>query len=600
MMLPAQEARSRPYTLPAPMRGWVTNENIAAEQGMSARVLENWFPTEYGVRVRKGSTRRASIGAQTVSMFSYEGGGLSRLFAATETGIHNVTSPADVDVAEDPVVPQQTSGYYSTAYMSTAGGDFLMCVNGTDPALVYNGTNFIPIWTAAVSAINYDALTADFTVGETLTGGTSTATATIIGVRPATATTGTLYVHTISGTFQDNETITDGDGGSATEDGTATTQIGGAYINVASDTFSYVWAFKRRLFFVVKNTLKARYLDVVSIGDTSAGEFDLSGLFQRGGYLLFGAVWSADSGDGMDDRCVFVSDKGEVAVYQGTDPGSNFVLVGRYWIARPLGPRAHFQVAGDLIILTEQGAIPLSGVMTKTPAALSASAITRPIESDWRERVAERASLNWEAAQSSIGNWAVISQPTTSGSLVKQVYAVNLKTGGWALWTGMDALCMAELAGKVYFGTAAGRILEMEAGPLDDGAVYNCRLATNYEHLGGVGVWKQIQMARATFRSNANPLRVRLSTSNDYRIEFPAPPAATVVGSGTALWDTALWDTAVWGENSQSTVRTDWVSIGRSLRVVSMQVQVQIGGGQAPEIDLASIDLLYTDGGLVV
>lgn len=60
----------------------------------------------------------------------------------------------------------------------------------------------------------YDAQTTNFTVGETLTGGTSGATATIVADNDGGAT-GTLKVINITGTFADNETITDGAGGSA-------------------------------------------------------------------------------------------------------------------------------------------------------------------------------------------------------------------------------------------------------------------------------------------------------------------------------------------------------------------------------------------------
>lgn len=63
----------------------------------------------------------------------------------------------------------------------------------------------------------YDAQTANFVVGQTLTGGTSGATATIVADTDAGAT-GMLKVIDIAGTFQDNETIMDGGGGSATSD----------------------------------------------------------------------------------------------------------------------------------------------------------------------------------------------------------------------------------------------------------------------------------------------------------------------------------------------------------------------------------------------
>lgn len=66
-----------------------------------------------------------------------------------------------------------------------------------------------------VSVMAYDAQTADFTVGAVLTGGTSGKTAIIVADADGGAS-GTLKLVNLSGTFQDNETITDDSGGSAT------------------------------------------------------------------------------------------------------------------------------------------------------------------------------------------------------------------------------------------------------------------------------------------------------------------------------------------------------------------------------------------------
>lgn len=68
-------------------------------------------------------------------------------------------------------------------------------------------------------ALNFKAQTANFTVGQVLTGSTSGATGTIRGQVDAGAT-GTLVLQTITGNFLDNELITDALGGSARADGT--------------------------------------------------------------------------------------------------------------------------------------------------------------------------------------------------------------------------------------------------------------------------------------------------------------------------------------------------------------------------------------------
>lgn len=67
--------------------------------------------------------------------------------------------------------------------------------------------------------LNYDSQTANFTVGDILTGTTSGATAIILQDADA-GTTGTLTLGSIVGVFQDDELITDPGGGSALANGT--------------------------------------------------------------------------------------------------------------------------------------------------------------------------------------------------------------------------------------------------------------------------------------------------------------------------------------------------------------------------------------------
>lgn len=67
--------------------------------------------------------------------------------------------------------------------------------------------------------LDYDAKTADFAVGDTITGGTSGATAVVTKVKDNGDNTGTLYLKTVTGTFQNDETITSS-AGSATVNGT--------------------------------------------------------------------------------------------------------------------------------------------------------------------------------------------------------------------------------------------------------------------------------------------------------------------------------------------------------------------------------------------
>lgn len=67
--------------------------------------------------------------------------------------------------------------------------------------------------------VNYDGLTVDFTVGQTLTGLTSGCTGIIRQITPADPTSGTMLVSDVTSFYTDTEEITDGDGGDAFANG---------------------------------------------------------------------------------------------------------------------------------------------------------------------------------------------------------------------------------------------------------------------------------------------------------------------------------------------------------------------------------------------
>ncbi|TRD03800.1 hypothetical protein FJV76_14275 [Mesorhizobium sp. WSM4303] len=144
---------SRPYTFVAPRGGWVTSQNLVQSPPGTAQVLENWRPTTTGIELRGGSRTHATINSTgVISMIAYNPTGSQELFAADETNIYNVTTVADPDVPPVPDVTGQTTGYYSYVNFVTAGGAFLTAVNGTDDALLYNGTTWVAATITGVSS----------------------------------------------------------------------------------------------------------------------------------------------------------------------------------------------------------------------------------------------------------------------------------------------------------------------------------------------------------------------------------------------------------------------------------------------------------------
>lgn len=515
---PPQRPVARPYTFIAPVNGWVTNMNLSAAGKGAALVLDNWFPTQTGIRLRGGSSEFADIGSDPVeSLFTYVAGGVKKLFAADAGSIWDVSGTPNEDVTG------QTSGEYSTQQFENAGGKWLYAVNGADKAQLYNGSAWQQV------------------------------------------------------------------------DGSSTPI---AITGIATSMFAHTWVYRDRFYFIERNSLKVWYLDLDAVGGT-AHDLTLSGIFKRGGSLLFGTTWSTDSGNGADDKWVVVTTEGEVAIFQGADPdAADWTQIGRYDISQPLGRNATMRAGGDVIIATRDGLVPLSQAMVKDPAALSLAAVSRAIEPDWRAEVLARTTLPWWVVKWSEANMAIVALPKVNSASKLRCFVVNVETGAWARFTGWDTRSLAVHNGQAYFGTSDGKVMQAEDGGDDDGTPYVCSYAGHFDHLRLPAVSKTVGLLRATFQGS-RPFAPQISASVNYAQSFPSPPGAAPETSQD-VWDTAVWDTAIWDSAAAQSVTTNWNSIASFGFTFSPQVQVTCGVSQRPDGVLLAIDAMVSPAGIVV
>lgn len=401
-------------------------------------------------------------------------------------------------------------------------------------------------------------------------------------------TSGTSYMPCVNGV--DNLRLYDGSSWTTITDISSPSITG-----VDTSNLVQVWVYRNRLYFVQKNTQDAWYLGVDSIGG-AASKISLTGVFQKGGKLLFGATWSLDAGDGIDDKCVFVSDTGEIAVYEGSYPGgTDWALVGRYDGDPPLGMRATMSAGGDLLIANTRGFTAVSASINKDPGAISLAAVSRNIEPLWTETAAERDALPWEIVKWPDRQIAIVSTPVATPGQDTLCLVVNLERGAWATITGWDTRCVALHEKIAYFGTSDGTIMEADASGSDNGMPYYCKFAGSWDHCGSEGVWKEFLSARAIFRAS-RPFNALVSVSADYTTTFPTAPDAAD-GVSSSLWDEGLWDEATWDSDmADLVVNVDWTSQQASGSVVSPQIQITSGSDSAPDAELVAVHLVFKEG----
>lgn len=518
------QMRHQTISFSGPNKGLVLEQSLARSVDGGAEFLEGWIPTDRGARVRGGMVKSATVGQQAVtSMFVYNRPVTSRMFAATATAIYDV-SALDPDNVPATSVTGQSSGYYSAEQIGLVGGNYLYAVNGTNDALLYDGSS----WQAVNGASSPIAIT-----------------------------------------------------------------------GVSTDTFSSVWKYRSRVFFVEKDSLNAWYLPVDQVGG-AALSVSLAGIFKRGGSLLFGATWSLDAGDGIDDKWVVVSTEGEVAVYEGADPSSasDWRLVGRYDVAKPLGVNATMQAGGDLLIATLDGVVPLSEVIQKDPAAIELSAVSRPIEPLWRQ---ETLTVNGtvELIKWSARGLGIVTLPGR-----EKVLAVNLQTGGWAPQPGWPATCGTTFLNGCYIGTDDGRILAIDEGGTDDGLPYTVKYTASFSGLGDVAL-KQARLIRFVFFAPST-FTYRASVAVNYEGQtFPSAPndAGLVDENDYLVWDQGNWDGALWWSpavmDQSRQVTTKFVTVQGRGHALAPQLQITSGGDVKPNIELLRTDLVVNRGATV-
>lgn len=501
---------SKTKTLPAPIGGLNARDGLANMSEKDAVIMENWFPETTSVDIRKGYVEHATGLSEPVdSLVTYNNGVTQELFAIADGNVFDVTTSGAVGSAE---VTGLSNSRFQYINFGTAGGFFLLMVNGADKLQGYNGTSW--------------------------------------------------YV--------------DGDG-TADITGVDTADI----INVNN--------FKNRVWLIEKDSLNAWYLPVSSIGG-AANKLDLSGLFKLGGYLVTMANWTIDNAAGIDDYAAFITSEGEVALYKGTDPSSSttWALVGTFRVGKPIGLSCAIKAGADVLILTEDGALPLSKALL-TDRGQKNIAVTDKISQlflvDSRDY---KTAYGWQPIIHPIGNKLIINVPTVESSISHQ-YVMNIITKAWTKYTGWNAFCFAILNDKLYFG-GDGFVYEADTGFSDNDQNIKTDVQQAYNYFGRTGVQKRFTMARPLFEITGN-ITPSLKINVDYADKTPSDSPSYSEGDASA-WDVAVWDEAEWSPSS--VILKNWRSISGVGYSAGIRIKTTTKNN---ECRWQSTDIVYEEGG---
>jgi hypothetical protein len=353
---------------------------------------------------------------------------------------------------------------------------------------------------------------------------------------------------------------------------------------------------KNRLWFVLKDSTKAAYLATGAIAG-AATTFELGGLFTQGGYLVAMATWTRDGGVGSDDLAVFVSSRGQAAVYAGTDPAAanTWELIGVYDVGPPIGYRCFNKVGAELMLLNLDGVLPLSKGLTLDRAAQSQVTITLNINSAMNEAARSyKGNFGWELMPYAKGTMAILNVPVSAGANQQQ-YVMNTITGAWCKFTGMAANTWAVFKDDLYFGGNDGKVYKADTGGVDVTAPINAVAQGAYNYYGSQGKLKQWKLIQSLVTTDAES-RPAIGISTDFR-DNASVGTPTAASSASALYDTALYDAAVYAVESRTVA--DWTNISGVGQCAAIHFRAQTSTAGDAVVRMNGFNVIHEVGGFL-
>ena len=528
-------------SITAPIGGWNARDSIAQMPPTDAVTLTNLYPTPTDVQLRKGYSKYSiGITGKVNTVMNYAGATTQKLFAAAGTAIYNC------DTATATNVYTITNDKFQYVNISNSGGHFLVACNGVDTTLIYDGTNWIKMATTTTAS----AITSITHVGTLATMTTTTPHGlvtgneiTLTGNLP-TAYNGT-YIVTVTGSSTLTYTMATTPATNALTIGTYLVNFGVTGIN--PNTFVSVNLFKNRLYFTQKDTLSVWYLPTNALGG-AASQLDFGGIARNGGFLQGMATWTLDAGQGADDYAVFISNMGEIIVYNGTDPSdvATWALKGVWQLGYVFSRRCFYKWAGDILLLTQDGLVPLASALQSSRLDPRVNITDKIYYEISKEADDYSTEFGWQVIYYAKPNMLLINIPNPTGT---EQYVMHTISKAWCNFTGINTTCFELHNDDLYFG-GTGFVGKFWDTNTDDGGQISATCQQAYSYFDKPGQQKRFTMVRPTFLVDVGTPGIYAGINTDFQTQNNLGKVTFVnTPTTTAVWDLATWDNDVFSGN---------------------------------------------------
>lgn len=346
-------------------------------------------------------------------------------------------------------------------------------------------------------------------------------------------------------------------------DGTTLSALTISGTGLTVSTLKGVAQHKNRLWWYTGVDQNVWYGAIDTIGGALT-KFELGSVAQLGGDLIAVRNWSRDGGDGIDDFIAFFMSSGQLLIYQGTDPASDWSLVGIYNVSPPISDRAVLEFGGDIFYVSRTDAVFLSEVIRNEQVIISESKLSGAIRdaSNFYS-----SNFGWETGYYPKKGWLIINVPESTNSKYTQYVKNSIGGANWQI-TGWNARTFGLFNNDLYYG-GNQIIYKADNGRIDGTSGIDFEVQQTYSNFGS-SMPKTMNFYAPSIKFDGN---VEFEGTIFFDFELKIQKQLINVGSEGSLWDTSIWDIAEWSpeavfRNTQYFASGQGTHIGLGIRTL--------------------------------
>jgi len=589
----------------APLKGLSLSSKLTEGDPLTAPILDNFNVEENQISCRAGTLRRFARPDKAAiwALIPYHGG-LNKLAAA---------AAGEIFLTDGTVIKDGfgSNDWHWTSFSNLSATEYTVLVNGQDGVWSWDGgddstpatlVNVTSLTNANPAVVTVDAADiGKFSNGQVvmISGATGAGLELANGQQLVVNLVGNSFalygVDTSSGAAPQTTGVKAEVPGTGLYKESVTAP---SYLpHIQPDQFNIVVSHMNRLWFADSSNLSLYYLPIQQkSGEVT--EIPLNAVFKRGGNIRAVYQWTTDGGSGLDDMLCIFSTNGEVVIYRGVDPDSDFTLVGIFRFDSPMNKHCVLNYGGDLYVLISTGLVPMSTLLKQESEQLGQQ--DKNIFSlFFNSTFAYREANGWGVMLNPSSGRIICNIPQGSANNYKQAVRHMPKTV-WTTWSSLKSRCWGWIDNRLFFGSDDGEIYEINPNFLNDnGAAIRVDVQPAWSSYGSSSI-KQFKMLLAYIITDGVP-KHRLDFRVDYDDSNPTNTPDLTEAADGATWDEASWDDPATPEDEGeywaggARMWNNWQGVAAIGRVGAPRLTADILNCK---FAIAGFDVLYEQGGL--